>query len=349
MSKQLIALLCCCGLLLVVAVRVSFAGQGAKETINFLESVIGEKILSPRYTVVLQKSSKDIFSQTEGFELQAQPRKEPPRGRISPRFVQEGTFTQECVLTGLALFRPSNRMWYFSPLEWFRLSWPMHDFFLFFGTAASEGPWGLRGDRPIGGYFDLIGSANDVAVFRPSTGMWYYDYQHDGTTDERSPSSGWGMSEELPIAGDFDRDGLPDDVGTFRPSNGMWHYDYDHNGESDASSGPFGPGEHRPIAGDFDRDGHVDDVAVFVPYSHMWVYDYDHDGGEADEWRGPWGYAEDLPIAGDFDGDCLSDDVAVFRPSNRKWYFDFDHNGDTNIVWGPWGATGDIPVAVHHP
>lgn len=41
-------------------------------------------------------------------------------------------------------------------------------------------------DIPIAGDFDRDGHSDDVAVFRPSNHLWYYDYNHDGSTDERS-------------------------------------------------------------------------------------------------------------------------------------------------------------------
>lgn len=305
-------------------------------------STIGAKIFSPCYAVALRKSSEGISGQTEESKPESQPRSELPRcGEY--RIAQKGSFYAKCVPTGVAVFRPSNRMWYYNTFE----RSPTGRWILDTRTNARRGPWGLRDDRPISGQFDR-GALNDVAVFRPSTGMWYYDHNHNGTTDETSPRVGWGMSEEIPIAGDFDRDGSIDDVGTFRPSTRMWHYDFNHNGTSDARSGPWALRGDRPVVGDFDRDGRYDDVAVFRPSNHMWYYDLDHDG-DTDYRRGPWGFAEDLPIAGDFDGDCRADDVAVFRPSNQRWYFDFDHDATTDTYQWNWGARGDIPIACHHP
>ena len=43
---------------------------------------------------------------------------------------------------------------------------------------------------------------DDVGVFRPSTGIWYYDYGHDGATD--AISGPWGLEGDLPVAGDFE-------------------------------------------------------------------------------------------------------------------------------------------------
>lgn len=237
---------------------------------------------------------------------------------------------------GVGVFRPGNGIWYYDAY---------HDG----NTDNYYGPWGVSTDLPLTGDFnsdhgDLI--LDDVAVYRPSTGIFYYDYHHDGNTDARSPSW-WGMEGDIPFGGDFDCDGHNDDVGVFRESNRTWYYDYNHDCTTNAAIGPWAWEGDKPIVGDFDRDACTDDVAVFRPSNHMWYYDYNHDG-TTDEVRGPWGYAEDIPVACDFDGDGYNDDVAVFRPSNRTWYYDYDHNGTTNASSGPWGNPGDIPIAVMH-
>lgn len=341
MVRHLIQNLFSFGFLLVIAGSASLAGHGVEEITNTPEDPMGGQIFSPSAPGAPTESFEGLGSQTLGAKPESQVRKELPRPRI---YRIAGRLYAECEPTGIAVFRPSTRMWYYHKITLVG----RHKLFILTFSLIHRGPWGLRGDRPIAGRFRPGGGVmDDVAVFRPSTGMWYYDYDHDGTTDERSPRVGWGLREELPIAGDFDRDGFSDDVGTFRPSTRMWHYDYDHNGTSDASSGPFGPEQGRPFTGDFDRDGEDDDVGVFIPSTHTWDYDFDHDG-DSDGWIGPWGFAEDLPFAGDFDGDCKEDDVGVFRPSNRMWYFDFDHDGQTDAREGPWGAAGDIPVAVFH-
>jgi hypothetical protein len=262
-----------------------------------------------------------------------------------------GDFDQDGFNDDVAVFRPSTRMWYYDY---------NHDGDTDPEPGYSYGPWGLAGDRPVAGDFDRDGFNDDVAVFRPSTRMWYYDYNHDGDTDpEPGYSYGpWGLAGDIPIAGDFDRDGFKDDVAVFRPSNRMWYYDYNHDGDTDPepgySYGPWGLAGDIPIAGDFDRDGFKDDVAVFRPSNRMWYYDYNHDGDTDPEpgySYGPWGLAGDIPIAGDFDRDGFKDDVAVFRPSNRMWYYDHNHDGETDpepgYSYGPWGVSGE-PLHTAH-
>jgi len=111
-----------------------------------------------------------------------------------------------------------------------------------FGNVACyevEAPvtqWGLAGDLPLSGDFDRDGRIDDVAVYRPSTRTWYYDYDHDGDTDDKVEP--WGVAGDLPLGGDFDRDGTIDDVAVYRPSAGAWYYDHDHSGATDEKIGP---------------------------------------------------------------------------------------------------------------
>jgi hypothetical protein len=90
--------------------------------------------------------------------------------------------------------------------------------------------WGQAGDLPFAGDFDSDGFLDDVAVFRPSTHVAYYDWNHDGTTDEEATH--FTTETGVPVVGDFDNDGFVDDVAFFladwEPTS-IWFYDYDHN------------------------------------------------------------------------------------------------------------------------
>jgi hypothetical protein len=161
-----------------------------------------------------------------------------------------------------AVFRPSNRMWYFD-----------HNFDN--ATDQTSGPWGVRGDLPIAGDFDRDGQRDDVAVFRPSNRTWYYDFNHDATTDKRTGP--WANDGDLPIAGDFDRDGQYDDVAVFRPSNRTWYFDYNHNATTDEYVGPWAHNGDYPFAGNFDSDHHVDDIGVYRASNETKYIDINHD------------------------------------------------------------------------
>jgi hypothetical protein len=141
--------------------------------------------------------------------------------------------------------------------------------------AHGEGVAADWPDRPLAGDFDGDGSSDDVAFFRPSTQMWYYDHDHSGYIN--ASSGPWGFERSLPIAGDFDCDGLEDDVAVYSQSNQEWLFDYDHDASTDASSGPWGLYGDLPAAGDFDHDGCSDDLALLRPSTGYWYIDLNHD------------------------------------------------------------------------
>ncbi len=214
----------------------------------------------------------------------------------------------------------------------------------------SVNPWANPGDLPVAGDFDSDGEEDDVAVYRTASGgnqyMWYYDWNHNASSDE-GPIGPWAQQAgDKPFAGDFDSDHEIDDVAIFRPSNNKWYFDYNHNGVTDEECTQTGaPTCYRPFAIDYDRDGEVDDSAAFCTTNFKWYYDVNHDCSGIIESANPWGAAGDLPIAGDFDADGWVDDVALYRPSSGMWYYDLDHTGNTDYSTGPWGTEDGLPIA----
>ena len=129
-----------------------------------------------------------------------------------------------------------------------------------------------------------------IGLYRPSTFMWYLDYDNSGGSDERVQ---WGLNGDLPVTGDWDGDGK-DEIGLYRPSTFMWYLDYDNSGLSDERV-QWGLNGDLPVAGDWDGDG-TDEIGLYRPSTSMWYLDYDN-SGLSDE-RVRWGLSGDLPVAG---------------------------------------------------
>lgn len=215
----------------------------------------------------------------------------------------------------------------------------------------------------------------DIAVYRPSTGMWFVENSSNATYRYQQ----FGIGEDIPVAEDFDGDNVTD-IAVFRPSNGVWYQyrsgdntfrafqfglsgdvpaagDYDGDRKADfvvyrPSSGiwymirssdgaftglQFGLSGDQPTPGDFDGDGKTD-VSVFRPSNGVWYRLNSSTGRFA---AVQFGIAEDVPSQGDFDGDGRTDQ-AVFRPSTGVWYIFRSSDGSFRGL--QWGLSGDVPV-----
>jgi len=97
---------------------------------------------------------------------------------------------------------------------------------------------------------DWDGDGKDgIAIFRPSTGFWYFDYNLDGAVDN---SYRYGGNRDQIIAGDWQGTGM-DGIAIFRSSTGCWYFDYNLDSIIDKSS-QFGTSENTAIAGNwYDR------------------------------------------------------------------------------------------------
>ena len=213
--------------------------------------------------------------------------------------------------------------------------------------------------------FDADGTS-DVAVFRPSTGVWYAlnstngnaqiipfgsngdkivpgDYDGDGKSDFAvfRPSTGvwyvqkstggyiilqFGINGDIPVSGDYDGD-LKSDIAVWRPSTGVWYIFRSSDNGYDIRS--FGLSTDKVAQGDFDADGKTD-IAVWRPSSGVWYI-----------WRSSdnnfsifaFGSPGDKPAQGDYDGDGKCD-AAVFRPTGSVWHLLQSRDGYTSLQFG---------------
>lgn len=216
--------------------------------------------------------------------------------------------------------------------------------------------------------FDFDGDKKaDIAVFRPSTGVWWIlnsldgtyrvvnwglatdkivpaDYDGDGKNDLavyrdglwyviRSSTSAFlienfGLPGDDPVPTDFDNDGRAD-LSVFR--QGIWHTLRSSNNAYNAFQ--FGLPSDVPIPSDFDSNRRSD-VAVFR--NGAWYVRYQ---AELPMTALQFGNETDRAVPGDYDGDRKTDH-AIFRQGNW-WIWQSTTNSPTVYHWG---TDGDIPV-----
>jgi hypothetical protein len=121
--------------------------------------------------------------------------------------------------------------------------------------------WGKAGDKPIMADFNGDGR-DELAVFRPSNGVWYIYNQITGTYKIQQ----FGIAEDIPVAADYDNDGKAD-LAVFRQSTGTWYIW--ESSEQKLLVRQFGLNNDIPTVADFDKDG-VADISVFRPIDGNW-------------------------------------------------------------------------------
>jgi subtilisin-like proprotein convertase family protein len=183
---------------------------------------------------------------------------------------------------------------------------------------------------PIRVPFDIDGDGkSDKTVFRPSNGVWYFDYSNSGNFYRN-----FGLNGDIPVPADYSGDGQMD-FAVFRPSNNSWYISDSQSGVFTAKQ--FGTAGDLPIPGDFDGDKKAD-ISVFRPSTGIW---YRFNSGNQQFVAIQFGQNGDIPVIGDFDGD-LRDDIALFRPSSGIWYRLNSLNSSFSAV--QFGLAGDKVV-----
>jgi beta-lactamase superfamily II metal-dependent hydrolase len=152
--------------------------------------------------------------------------------------------------TDLAVWRPSTGMWYVlkSSEQYSKTTY-----------MAVEWGHGQYNDIPVPGDYDGDGTT-DIAVWRPSSGIWYVRQSAMGSVQIE-----WGASGDTPVPADYDGDGRTD-AAVWRPSTGMWYARRSALGSLQQQCGAAGD---TPVPADYDGDGEVD-IAVWRPSANTW-------------------------------------------------------------------------------
>lgn len=185
-------------------------------------------------------------------------------------------------------------------------------------------------DVPVPAMYDGD-MANDIAVWRNSTGTFYVLNSANNTWQVVQ----FGLPGDDPrVTQDFDGDQKADFAVT-RKQNGniVW---YINGTTSGFRAVQFGIETDIPVRGDYDGDSKAD-IAVWRPSTGVW-YILKSSGGIT---YAQFGLSTDKPVTGDYDGDGKSD-IAVWRPETGVWHYLKSSNGSYTAF--QFGQNGDLPT-----
>jgi C1A family cysteine protease len=186
-----------------------------------------------------------------------------------------------------------------------------------------------------------------IGVYRPSTGMAYFDYNNDFKFDQTLTDHPAGAATDIPVSGswtangvnEYVQDGWGDGWGLFRPSTGQWFLDTSFGGEAEITV-VYGISGDRPVSGDWNGDGR-DGIGTYRPSKRYWYLDDNLDGITDRAIR--FGSSKDKPVSGDWNGDG-KDEIGVFRPSTHCFFLDTNMDGKTDLTIN-YGLNTDLPIA----
>ena len=172
---------------------------------------------------------------------------------------QQGVIPIPCDYDGdgkadVAIFRPDDGLWFGQDALTGRTT---------LDSRMSIGRFGQPGDVPVVGDYDGDGAC-DVAVFRPTEGIWYGLRATGGTVvlDSRSTIGRFGEPGDIAVPGDYDGNGRTD-LAYFRPSSGLW-FGLRADGAIVLPGARYGSNGSIPVPADYDGDGRTD-IAFYDP------------------------------------------------------------------------------------
>src|SRR5690606_23559433 len=137
---------------------------------------------------------------------------------------------------------------------------------------------------------------SDLAVWRPSDGVWHVSRSGDGGYN--SLQFGGGVFGDVVVPGNYDGD-RHTDYAVYR--GGQWYIR--RSADNTVQVVNFGVATDLPVAGDFDGDGRTD-IAVWRASNGVWHILRSSDGSYTSF---QFGLNGDKPLVADYDGDGKAD------------------------------------------
>lgn len=312
-----------------------------------------KNLVHPAYKNTNLQSASDInnageiIGKTDTFPYNAY------LARVLPSSLKPVPFTGGRDVVGTAdymVWRPGNGTWYSLRPKYSASAGK----YTFDASDVLVRQWGLKGDVPIFNA-DFDGDKlDDLAVWRPSTGMWYICSSSTSYNCSNPVVQQFGLPGDIPLISDFDKDGKSDFVIYRRslPSAGIvgtWYVK--RSSDSVVLSQQWGLQEDLPIPGDYNGDG-FSDFAVYRPSSASWFVLYSNQqAGNANFMFKRFGLPKDHPMPRDVDADGLMD-LVLYRPETANWFSCLSSRqfkcfkDDSSLTVPPYqfGISGDYPL-----